>query len=262
MSQKSKILQALRLRLKSLNMTYAALGEKIGLSEVTVKRYFSEERMNLDTLDDICRVLNVEISELLSDRRQSIKNQKQAFTFEQEQFLADDDRHAIVYFKVARDYSFDQLFEGLSDEERRMTLQILRDLEALSLIEFKSQKELKPLVSSSAAIHPTGPIWRKYSSNGALQYFNTDFSREHEYFRMSIGKLPKDTIDEIQRKFETFQDQVLDSIAAVKKSAAKRSDPFMWVITTFRPMTGSMMETIALNLLGPDRGNPKHHKKQ
>ena len=62
MNQKSKLLQAIRLRLKSLNMTYATLGEKLGISEVTVKRYFSEERMTLDTLDDICRVLDVEIS--------------------------------------------------------------------------------------------------------------------------------------------------------------------------------------------------------
>ncbi len=257
MNQKSKLLQAIRLRLKSLNMTYATLGEKLGISEVTVKRYFSEERMTLDTLDDICRVLDVEITELLNDRKEELKNQKQSFTFEQEEFLAEDDQHTIVFFKIARGYQFAELFEKADDHERQRTLKILKDLESHSLIEFKTQKELKVLVSSSAAIHPTGPIWRKYSKNGALHYFNTDFTRENEFFRMSIGRLSKDSIYEIQKKFDGLQDQILDLLALQKKSAVKRNDPFMWFISSFRPMTGSMMETIAITLLGPPKNGSK-----
>lgn len=257
MNQKSRILQAIRLRLKALNMTYATLGEKLGISEVTVKRYFSEERMTLDTLDDICRVLDVEITELLNDRRETLKDQKQTFTYEQEEFLAQDDLNAIVFFKIARGYSFAELFVNADDMERQSTLQILRNLESLSLIDFKSQKELKAMVSSSAAIHPTGPIWRKYSKNGALHYFNTDFTRENEFFRMSIGRLSKETISEIQRKFDGLQDQILDQLALQKKSAIKKNDPFMWFISSFRPMSGSMMETIALTLLGPPKNGTK-----
>ena len=257
MNQKTKLLQAIRLRLKSLNMTYATLGEKLGISEVTVKRYFSEERMTLDTLDDICRVLDVDITELLSDRKEELKSQKQAFTFEQEEFLAENDQNAVVYFKIARGYPFADLFENADDHERQTILKTLRDLESLSLIEFKTQKELKALVSSSAAIHPTGPIWKKYSKNGALHYFNTDFARENEFFRMSIGRLSKDSIYEIQRKFDALQDQILDLLALQKKSAVKRNDPFMWFISSFRPMSGSMMETIALTLLGPPKNDSK-----
>lgn len=46
-------------------MTYAELGLKIGLSEASIKRIFSQQTFTLSRLDEICQALGVSLFKLV-----------------------------------------------------------------------------------------------------------------------------------------------------------------------------------------------------
>jgi len=117
MSQKAKIIKGLKMCLKVRGMTYAILAKKIEVSEVTLKRYLSEERMSLDILDAICNALKIELEDLLVYSDESVKPEV-TLNSDQEDFLCESHDHFTTFLKIARGYTFDQLCEQKSNEEK------------------------------------------------------------------------------------------------------------------------------------------------
>ena len=64
MAQTTLILQALKTCLKQKGITYAQVATQLDLSEASVKRIFSEENISLQRLDQICAMMNMEITDL------------------------------------------------------------------------------------------------------------------------------------------------------------------------------------------------------
>ena len=60
MSTTSDLVTALKAELKAAGITYAALAERLGMAESSVKRMFSASGdMPLSRVDEICRALNM-----------------------------------------------------------------------------------------------------------------------------------------------------------------------------------------------------------
>ena len=246
MSEKKRILESIRLRMRRDNLTYAQLAKKSKVSEVSVKRYFSEERLSLDTLDSICTALGASLEELLNDFKNSAKEEKTSFTEEQEQALANDEFLFVLFFIVARGYSYQSIMKKLHNKRPAEVIKGLRDLELLRLIEFRSEQNLRPLVSSNAGIKPGGALWKKYSSIAANNFFDCLFSQKDEYFSLSLGYLTEASEKQLRTKFEKIEVEI-DTLLSLHKDPKKSNEKvkFFWIANSYRPMTSSILETLA-----------------
>ena len=65
MAQTSTLLIALKKSLKAHGYTYADVAKHIGLTQASIKRLFSEENISLQRLDQICQMMDLEISDLV-----------------------------------------------------------------------------------------------------------------------------------------------------------------------------------------------------
>ncbi|MEF8729857.1 MAG: helix-turn-helix transcriptional regulator, partial [Accumulibacter sp.] len=65
MSTTVDLIALLKSELRSAGITYAALAERLGMAESSVKRMFAKGGdLPLSRIDDICRVLNVDFADL------------------------------------------------------------------------------------------------------------------------------------------------------------------------------------------------------
>lgn len=246
MSEKKKIHAAVKLRMRHDGITYAKLSKKLGVSEITVKRYFSEERLTLDTLDQICAALKTSLDELMADFKAESQTQKERFTREQETALANNEFLFVLFYIVARKFSYGDILKKLSRHNPAKIIRGLRELEELSLIDFSSENKLKSLVSSNAAIQPGGPLWNQYSSVAIREFFESDFSGKNEYFDLSIGYLShagqsrvRDLIEKVQKEIHA-----LLQVDGSTRGARDEGD-FLWIASCYRPVGFSMLEVIA-----------------
>lgn len=246
MSEKHRILEALRMRMRRDGVTYGQLAKKLSVSEVSVKRYFSEERLSLDTLDEICRALGATLEELLAELKSLAYTQKDTFTAEQESALAKDEFLFVIFFLVARGSTFEEIDARFAKKSTAKIIRALRELESLELISFPSNAELRTRVSSNAHIKPDGPLWQKYSGVGIREFFDCEFSKPDEYFKLSLGYLSEDNAKMLKKRFELLEDEIKTMLAierATERGKAKKR--FYWIATSFRPMESSVLEIIA-----------------
>lgn len=246
MSEKKRILEAIRMRMRRNGMTYAQLAKKLSISEVSVKRYFSEERLSLDTLDDICQALGASLEELFNELKSVAYVQKDTFTEEQEQALAGDEFLFVLFFMVAREYSFEAIEGKFSNQSTANIIKALRELENLQLVQYSSNKELRTLVSCNAQVRPGGALWNKYSSVGIKEFFDSDFSKQNEYFKLSLGYISEENAKQLKKKFQLLEDEIKTMLAIEQvTSKTSRNKRFYWIANAFRPMETSVLEVIA-----------------
>jgi DNA-binding Xre family transcriptional regulator len=64
-SETNSIVSVLKKELKLHGLTYKEVGIAIGISESSVKRIFAEKDFSLKRLDQICQLMDIEISDLI-----------------------------------------------------------------------------------------------------------------------------------------------------------------------------------------------------
>ena len=101
MAQRKEIIDMLKRSLKQKGLTYADIARQLQLSEISVKRNFSQKNFTLDRLESICNMVNVDFSDLVQmadDEKEKIS----ALTLEQEQELLADLKFLLVAILVQK----------------------------------------------------------------------------------------------------------------------------------------------------------------
>ena len=97
MAQVGLLVTELKRYLKSQNITYAALGRQLELSESSVKRLFARHSFSLKRLEQICHLIGLEIGDLVA-----LMNERREFltelTPEQEEALLADPKLLLMMY--------------------------------------------------------------------------------------------------------------------------------------------------------------------
>ncbi len=133
-----RVFQMLRQGLRSKRITYAGLGEAIGLSESGVKKVFANENCSLTRLREIADVAEIPLAELFSIAEER-PAERVMLTLEQQQWLLDNLDCFAFYWKLAIEGlsvpRIKDLF-GLPDERARSFVSSLDDLGLIVLEPF------------------------------------------------------------------------------------------------------------------------------
>lgn len=200
MAQTRQLLTTLKKVLRTHGLKYRDVASRIGLSEASVKRLFSEERLALDRLDQICHLMGLEISDLVRQMEVETR-QLTELTEAQEKELVSDEKLLLVAFLVVNGFTFKdiQSFYSLSDTElvRRLAL-----LDKLKLIELLPKNRIKLLLSPHFTWRRNGPIQKFFMSKLQEDYFRSKFDRSDEVLKLVSGMLSHASIASLIRKLE------------------------------------------------------------
>lgn len=97
MQQTPLLIATLKKALKANNVTYKILADKLGMSESSIKRIFAEESLSLQRLEQICALINIDLSDLVQMMNRD-KPRISELTEEQEKVAAADMRLLGVAF--------------------------------------------------------------------------------------------------------------------------------------------------------------------
>lgn len=243
---KKLIFSAIRLRMKISGMTYAELAKHLNVSETSVKRYFSEERMTVDTLDSICVALQTPLDAMLAEYKKSSPENAKSFTIEQEDALAASEQLFAIYFMVAGGWGFDDIVKNHEISPAELT-RTLRELEDLELVSFQTNAALLALLPIDAEWRVEGPLFKKFKAQAVHEFFDSDFMAANELLKLTFGPMLPDSAQIVRKKMISLQNEIqkiveIDSKHITDIAAASG----YWFVTALRPMSFSVIRNAVM----------------
>ncbi len=200
MAQTSELIKTLKQALKAQGKTYAAVSRELGLTEASIKRLFSQKSFSLERLDQICHMLDMEISDLvqlMTDQQHKL----QQLTVEQEQEVTDDVTLLVVAICALNKWTMADIvaFYDISEGE---CFRKLAQLDRLGLIDLLPHNRIKVRVAPNFSWRENGPIQSFFQERVAQEFLKSRFSGDDESLIVLNGMLSPQSKAEFQRKLK------------------------------------------------------------
>ncbi len=200
MAQISPLLSTLKKALKAHGLTYADVASSLGVAEASVKRLFSEQTISLQRLEQICQIMELEISDLVQMMNE-LQPRLKHLTVEQEQEIAQDLVLLLMTVLVLNRWTMQDIITLYNFSENEC-IQKLARLDKLKIIELLPKNKIKLLVATNFSWRDNGPIQQFFQEKIAQEYFATQFKNEDECLIVLNGMLSKQSSGEFQRKLK------------------------------------------------------------
>ena len=200
MSQIGPLLATLKRELKARDITYADAAARLDRSESSIKRLFSESRLSLDRLEQLCQLVGWEISDLVQKMAEERKR-IDMLTEEQEREVADDPRLLLVAICALNQWTFDEIIQTYDVSEHEC-IQLLARLDRLKLIDLLPHNRFRLVVSSEFRWIPNGPIQRFFRREVQPAFMKSIFSGPGEKLLFQSGMLSRNSNATMARKME------------------------------------------------------------
>ncbi|MBT4862302.1 MAG: helix-turn-helix transcriptional regulator, partial [Gammaproteobacteria bacterium] len=108
MDQTRALIKTLKQALKESSYTYADVAKQLDMSEANVKRLFATQRFTLQRLEQICKLVQMELSDLFELYNAS-RLRIFSLSLEQEKQLVSDTKLLLVAVSVRNHLSFEDI---------------------------------------------------------------------------------------------------------------------------------------------------------
>jgi DNA-binding Xre family transcriptional regulator len=205
MAQAGELIDTLKRVLRSQGITYAVVAERLGMSEANVKRMFASRRFTLERVEDICRLMNMDLTDLLhyyDDSRQRINQ----LTLEQEEELIQDLKLLLVAVSVRNRLSFEDILSNYRISETEC-IHYLAKLDRLKIIDLLPHNRIKLRIDEGFRWRPNGPIERFYEEQIQGQFLKSTFSGKDEKRLFLFGLLSETSTEHLLSKIQSFANE-------------------------------------------------------
>lgn len=240
MRESQLIIDELKKVLKARGVTYLDLATKLKVSESTIKRTLTSQKITLDRLEEICRAADLSLFELTSMIKRPVKETRHVYTLKQEQFLAKNPRFLAYFDLLIRHGSVAKVKKirpQVTDKNRKM---YLKKLDELGLIEWHPGDKIKFPVGRDVAWTPDGPLRRTFLKWAKEDFVNGQFIQEYDHFSFSVAELTEPSIAKIKIRLKELGEEVTH-LARVDKNSRSKTENFA-VMLGSRPWTFSILE--------------------
>lgn len=176
----------LQAALKAHGLTYAEVADRLGVSEVTIKRVFADKDCKLSRLAEICRVTGIDLHQLIDAEGQALPVPTPLST-RQSRALANNRTLLFLFLLLLNRYTPRQLMEIYALSEARLYL-YLRELETLALIQLGPEMEAALCVAEPVDFSADQALAREIRQiNQAFlgHTFDRKHQREHSFESLS-----------------------------------------------------------------------------
>ena len=187
MSQSKTLIATLKKALKAHDLTYRDVAESLGLSEASVKRTFAEQSFTLDRLEQICLLMDWEITDLIK-AMEAEKDRISELTEAQEREFVSDIKLLLMAFLVVNGWMSEEIENHYDFSEHDM-IRYLARLDRLKLIELLPGNRIKLLISHNFAWLKNGPIQQLFSKQMEQEFFTSRFENSNEAHLVLSGML-------------------------------------------------------------------------
>jgi len=238
----ARIMTSLKAIMKSRQVTYRDLARQIRLSEASVKRIFSRSTLTLARLDEICKALEVSMSEVVRLAGEQSTDAPELLTLEQENALAADPKLLTCFYLLANGRTGRDVSAQLGVDERAVRRLMVR-LDALRLIELRSKLRARTRAASVIAWRPDGPLRRLYENQIRQEFLQAAFSRSGEALHFLSAELSDASCKVLLRKLERMAGEFRD-LAELDRTVPPRDKRSVAALLAVRPWVFSMFKSL------------------
>lgn len=241
MASADAVIDVLKSELKARGITYAQLAKRIGMSEASIKRMFSERNFTLERIDQICAAAGLEFTDLAREfnREQHLLAQ---LTEPQEREIVADPKLFLTAICALNLLSYEEILAGYTLAEAEL-IGLLARLDRIGIIELLPNNRFKLRIARTFAWIPNGPIQRAFKG-AADDFFDSAFDREDELMILLNGRLSRANamalIDRLKRVAREFSDRHIED---AQLPADQR--PAMSLLLACRPWHPQFMRELA-----------------
>lgn len=190
----AELVQGIKAHLRKEGITYAELARRLGLSLPTVKRDLARGDFPLRRLDQICRVLEVGVADLL---RPSDLHALTMLSDEQEQALVTDPRLLLVTYLLLNEWRVEQIIDAFRIDENQLVGLLLR-LDRLRIIDWRPPNRVRRLTARNFSWRRDGPVHRYFISRVVPEFFDAPFDMSGDELRFMGGTLSQSSLMRFQ----------------------------------------------------------------
>jgi transcriptional regulator with XRE-family HTH domain len=200
MPQTHQLIDTLKFALKAQKKTYADVAQALDLSEASVKRLFTGRNLSLLRLEQVCQLIDMEISDLVQLMNQRARHIIQ-LSREQEEEIAGDHILLLVTVCALNRWSLAEIIDNYRISEADAIHRLAR-LDRLKIIELLPGNRIKLLISPNFHWIENGPIQQLFHSRLQDDFFNSRFDRQTERLVVVNGMLSKRNNAVLQKKMQ------------------------------------------------------------
>ena len=200
MGQVTPLLNTLKRELKAQGLTYTEVAEQLNLSESSIKRLFSESRLSLDRLEQLCQLLGMEISDLVQKMNEQRK-QLNMLTEEQEREVVEDQKLMLMALCALNHWTFEEIL-ATYDLTEHEGIRLLARLDRLKIIELLPLNRFRLIAASDFHWIPEGPIQRFFRDEVQPGFMQSSFANPGEKFLFRNGMLSRGSNATMMNKME------------------------------------------------------------
>jgi len=187
LAQTVELVNTLKKALKNNNLTYAEVARRLGMSEANVKRLFVSKRFTLERLEDVCQLMQMELTDLFQLYQESRQRISQ-LTLEQEKELVSDEKLLLVAVGVRNHLTFNEIISNYLITETDC-IRCLAKLDKLLIIDLLPNNRIKLRIDEDFQWIPHGPIEEFFQKKIQKQFLKSGFRGELEHRRFVFGLL-------------------------------------------------------------------------
>ncbi|RMH14992.1 MAG: XRE family transcriptional regulator [Gammaproteobacteria bacterium] len=202
MNQSKALIRTLKSLLRSRHITYADIARQLDVSEVTIKRLFSHQRLSLQRLEAICELLDITLLELLQYHARQTPHIAH-LTVRQEQELVSDPRLLLVALCIKNHWSLEDILQQYILDKAECIRHLIH-LESLGLIELLPNNRYRLLIDEHFQWLKNGPIEQFFEKEIQARFLGTRFSQEGRLRRFLYGDLSAASLQKIRQRLQAL----------------------------------------------------------
>ena len=242
MDQTAKLLDTLKFYLKSREITYLKLAQRLKLSESSIKRLFSEKTLSLKRLERILHILDLDFYELVRMSRRKNPDADQPLTVEQEKALSGNSRMLVFFYLLTQQWMVEKITDEFHIETVEAT-EFLLELDRLRLIDLHPHNRVRTLVSRTQLWNRDSPFMKINKESLQNEFLSHPFKGTDERFIFSLAQLSEDSVRILLREIDRL-------LRRFKETADSDADPSNdgkmenGLMIAFRPWVCSVLENL------------------
>ena len=198
MAEREHLLLELKQLLRRKGLSYKDAAQALGLSEISIKRIFSNKDVSLSRLEKLCEFADTDLMQLVQLSENSMEQLTQ-LSVEQERQIIEDQRLLVVALYLLDRVPAETISKLYQFSEPEMVRMLVK-LDRIGIIDLLPENRYRLRISRKFRWQRNGPLQRFFTEQVLAEYLSKGLAEADNHFRFIWGMLSPDSVEEFGRR--------------------------------------------------------------